>query len=79
MGTRTVGKNVAQAMMMLSDGSGLAFTVREYHSPLGNSMGNGIKPDIEIQDNINIKDINFDLKNSTWSLNQSTNFLDIDN
>lgn len=77
MGTRTVGKNVAQAMMMLSDGSGLAFTVREYHSPLGNSMVSGIKPDIEIQDNINIEDINFDIKNVTWSLNQATNFLKI--
>lgn len=76
MGTRTVGKNVAQAMIMLSDGSGLAFTVREYHSPLGNSMGNGIKPDIEVHDNINIKDIIFDIKNSTWSLKQ-LNFLDI--
>jgi carboxyl-terminal processing protease len=78
MGTRTVGKNVAQAMMMLSDGSGLAFTVREYHSPLGHSMGNGIKPDIEIHDFINIKDILFDIKNSTWSLKQ-INFSDIDN
>lgn len=78
MGTRTVGKNVAQAMMMLSDGSGLAFTVREYHSPKGNSMGNGIKPDIEIHDIINVKDILFDIKNSTWSLKQ-INYLDIDN
>jgi len=78
MGTRTVGKNVAQAMMMLSDGSGLAFTVREYHSPLGHSMGNGIKPDFEVHENINTKDILFDVKNSTWSLKQ-LNYLDIDN
>jgi C-terminal processing protease CtpA/Prc len=35
MGTNTLGKNVAQAIMTLSDGSGLAFTIREYLSPLG--------------------------------------------
>lgn len=44
MGERTVGKNVAQAILMLSDGSGLAFTVREYLSPLGRSMGSGCEP-----------------------------------
>lgn len=44
MGARTVGKNVAQAILMLSDGSGLAFTVREYLSPAGRSMGAGCEP-----------------------------------
>lgn len=57
MGTRTVGKNVAQAMMMLSDGSGLAFTVREYFSPLGRIMSNGIVPDYEIAGVINVNAI----------------------
>jgi carboxyl-terminal processing protease len=57
MGTRTVGKNVAQAMMMLSDGSGLAFTVREYFSPLGKIMADGITPDYETAGPINLNSV----------------------
>ncbi len=37
-GQATKGKNVAQALVMLADGSGLAFTVREYLSPAGRYM-----------------------------------------
>jgi hypothetical protein len=44
-GRRTVGKNLAQAVIMLSDRSGLAFTVAEYLTPGGSSMANGIMPD----------------------------------
>ena len=46
MGTRTKGKNVAQALVQMSDGSGLAFTIREYLDPLGGYMGDGITPKI---------------------------------
>lgn len=35
MGRKTVGKNFAQVIMSLSDGSGLCFTVREFFSPDG--------------------------------------------
>ena len=34
MGTKTVGKNMAQAIVRLSDGCGLVFTVRSFSSPL---------------------------------------------
>lgn len=44
LGRTTVGKNVAQAIMMLSDGSGLAFTVAEYLTPKGASMAQGLEP-----------------------------------
>ena len=44
MGRTTVGKNLAQAIMMLSDGSGLAFTVAEYLTPGGRSMAGGLVP-----------------------------------
>lgn len=44
-GRRTVGKNLAQAVIMLSDRSGLAFTVAEYLTPGGSSMADGIMPD----------------------------------
>ena len=48
MGEPTVGKNVAQAIVSLSDGSGLVFTIREFLSPLGRSMGDGVRPSIEV-------------------------------
>jgi hypothetical protein len=44
MGRTTVGKNLAQAIMVLSDGSGLAFTVAEYLTPKGLSMAAGLEP-----------------------------------
>jgi len=80
MGTRTVGKNVAQAMMMLSDGSGLAFTVREYFSPLGRIMAEGVTPDIEVVGPINVNSIHFSssstkhyLPSAEWSLQDDLN------
>jgi len=48
MGEPTVGKNVAQAIVSLSDGSGLVFTIREFLSPLGRPMGDGVRPAIEV-------------------------------
>lgn len=35
MGARTVGKNVMQAVVALSDGTGICFTIREFYSPTG--------------------------------------------
>ncbi len=49
MGTPTKGKNVAQALVQMSDGSGLAFTIREYRDPKGGFMGDGCIPDIPLQ------------------------------
>ena len=46
MGSPTKGKNVAQALVQMSDGSGLAFTIREYLDPRGGYMGDGITPHI---------------------------------
>jgi C-terminal processing protease CtpA/Prc len=44
---RTVGKDVAQAVVGLGDGSGLAFTVRAYCDPNGNDLSRGITPDVD--------------------------------
>ena len=49
MGTSTRGKNVAQALVQMSDGSGLAFTIREYLDPQGGFMGDGCIPHIPLQ------------------------------
>ena len=68
MGGRTVGKNIAQAMMTLSDGSGVAFTVREYLSPIGKSMGDGIVPDFEIIGPIDINTIRYDNQSKQWKV-----------
>ena len=35
VGTRTLGKDVAQAVVTLSDGSGVALTVRAFRTPVG--------------------------------------------
>ncbi len=68
MGGRTVGKNIAQAMMTLSDGSGVAFTVREYLSPIGKSMGDGIVPDFEIIGPMDINTIRYDDQSKQWKV-----------
>ena len=50
MGTKTFGKGIVQTLRMLSDGTGLKFTVKNYFTPLGNNIhGVGITPDIEIE------------------------------
>eukprot|EP01041_Mallomonas_annulata_P010454 gene10454-21814_t len=48
MGSTTVGKDVAQALMVLSDGSGLTCSVRSYLSPFGRSLSGGIPPDYPV-------------------------------
>ena len=35
VGKRTLGKDVAQAVVSLSDGSGVALTVRVFRTPVG--------------------------------------------
>eukprot|EP01031_Cornospumella_fuschlensis_P032845 gene32845-39716_t len=43
-GSRTVGKNKAQAVVRLADGTGLCFSVCEFRTPSGRSMELGHKP-----------------------------------
>lgn len=51
IGTRTYGKGVVQKTFLLSDGSGIKFTVEKYYTPNGTDInGEGISPDIEIED-----------------------------
>lgn len=47
--TKTVGKNLAQAVLSLSDGSGLYFSVREFFSPSGKSMRAGHRPRLALR------------------------------
>jgi carboxyl-terminal processing protease len=66
-GSRTLGKNVAQAIMVLSSGCGVAFTIRSYVSPTGKSMENGVEPDLILQEHdFSINDIRFEKKTNTW-------------
>lgn len=75
MGSRTVGKNIAQAMMTLSDGSGVAFTVREYLSPFGKVMCDGITPDIEISGPIDIDHIRYSSESKLFALTDANSVI----
>eukprot|EP01039_Chlorochromonas_danica_P002182 gene2182-2382_t len=44
VGSRTLGKNKAQALVSLSDGTGLCFSICEFLSPSGRSMAAGHLP-----------------------------------
>lgn len=46
---RTVGKHLAQAVLALSDGSGLFFSVREFFTPSGRTMSEGHQPRLTTQ------------------------------
>jgi carboxyl-terminal processing protease len=67
-GTRTLGKNVAQAIMILSSGCGVAFTIRSYVSPTGKSMENGVEPDLilKTEEKLSVSDVRFEKKTNTW-------------
>ena len=72
VGGKTVGKNVAQAVMPLSDGSGICFTVREFFTPMGYYMGSGHCPTLNKQA-INTMPINtMHNMHSTNKMNKST-------
>ena len=47
-GSRTVGKDVAQAVVALQHGAGLALTVRAYCDPHGRDLSGGIRPDLDV-------------------------------
>ena len=49
VGKTTYGKGIVQTLRMLSDGTGLKYTVRHYFTPNGHDIhGVGIRPDIEV-------------------------------
>lgn len=51
VGTQTYGKGVVQNTYFLSDGSGFKMTVEKYYTPSGQDIdGNGITPDIIVED-----------------------------
>jgi hypothetical protein len=60
--------------MMLSDGSGLVFTIREFLSPLGRYMGNGITPHILVSEprKLLLTKINFNPVSKKWNLAEKT-------
>ena len=62
VGKRTLGKDVAQAVVTLSDGSGVALTVRVFRTPVGNlKMGDGLEPDLYLESvgDLNINKIRY--------------------
>lgn len=51
IGRNTYGKGLIQSITPFKDGTGMKFTIGEYHSPKGHKInGKGIKPDIEADD-----------------------------
>ena len=73
LGTRTLGKNVAQAIMVLSSGSGLSFTIRSYVSPTGETMEHGIEPDYNTNGaKIPLEDIRWNGEQKIWSIGNKT-------
>ncbi len=49
VGTKTYGKGIIQALLSLSDGSGLKITTEEYYTPNGDSIHKvGIEPDEKV-------------------------------
>ena len=59
MGTTTFGKGIVQTVRELDDGSAVKLTVSKYYTPNGNNIhGVGIQPDVEVELDPNITDLN---------------------
>ena len=57
VGTTTFGKGVMQELVPVSSGGALKLTIKEFYTPNGNKINKeGIKPDIEIEDNSETKE-----------------------
>ena len=57
VGTTTYGKGVMQELVPVSSGGALKLTIKEFCTPNGNKINKeGIKPDIEIEDNEETED-----------------------
>ena len=59
VGTTTFGKGIVQTVRELNDGSAVKLTVSKYYTPNGNNIhGVGIQPDVEVELDPNITDLN---------------------
>lgn len=76
-GSRTLGKNIAQAIVSLSDDTALSVTVAEFRSPAGLYMGDGIETDLKVplssestknSHKIKFESIRFNPMTKTWSV-----------
>ena len=71
VGRRTLGKDIAQAVVTLSDGSGLSMTVRAFRTPVkGQFMGYGLDPDLRIEDiaSINVNELQWIHNKKLWNI-----------
>ena len=66
IGTKSFGKGVVQSVIPLSGGSALSLTTSKYFTPLGKVInGNGVTPDIIVEEGVIKVDQDKDKKNST--------------
>ncbi len=66
VGTRTYGKGVVQDTYTLSDGSAFKMTTRAYYTPKGQNIdGNGIMPDIVVEESDGTQSGNISSEGST--------------
>lgn len=57
IGTTSYGKGVMQELVPVSSGGALKLTIREFFTPHGDNINNvGIKPDVEVENNIETKE-----------------------
>eukprot|EP00981_Chlorochromonas_danica_P008817 scaffold2312_cov165-Ochromonas_danica.AAC.57 len=67
VGSRTLGKNKAQALVSLSDGTGLCFSICEFLSPSGRSMAAGHLPQVFIEEgNVVLNRLLYDPNKHAW-------------
>ena len=72
IGTKTYGKGVIQAVLTLSDGSGIKITTAEYFTPNGTEINKkGISPDIEVKLPDIVKNIYAVKENDDTQLNKA--------
>ena len=72
IGTKTYGKGVIQAVLTLSDGSGIKITTAEYFTPNGTEINKkGISPDIEVKLPDTVKNIYAVKENDDTQLNKA--------
>ena len=58
VGTQSFGKGIVQSVIPLSDGSAVKLTVSTYYTPIGRNIhGLGIKPDVEVELNEELRQL----------------------
>ena len=81
-GTTSLGKNVAQALIRLSDNSAVALTIALFKGPYGKDLGQGLCPHLYLSSYIHQSLLNIHRNNSYNSLDNGYilhNYYDIDN